>query len=90
MVTDGTETLRKYSDFSKIYPDWMNPKINEEIQLRQYILATYNEDIAKKYAKKPCTNIPSNFPRDLATIREQRKRDTAESPSTATESSETN
>ena len=90
MTIDGTETLQKYRDFSKVYPDWMDPKINEEIQLRQYIVATYHEDIAKKYDIKPCTNIPSNFPRDLATIREQLKRDTAESPSTATESSEAN
>ena len=56
----------------------MDPKINEELQFRQYILATYNEDIAKKYDLKPCTDIPSHFFRDFATVREQLKRDTAE------------
>ena len=68
----------KYRDFSKVFPGWMDPKINEELQFRQYILATYNEDIAKKYDLKPCTDIPSHFFRDFATVREQLKRDTAE------------
>ena len=82
--------VHKYRDFSKVYPEWMDPKINEQMQLRQYILAIYNEDIANKYGFKPCTNIPAHFFRDLISIRENLKKDTAHSPSTATESSEAN
>ncbi len=57
----------------------MDPKINEELPLREYILATYNEDIARKYNLKPCTDIPSQYAnRNLATIREQLERETTE------------
>ena len=67
---------RKYTEFAEVYPGWKVPRINEEIPIRQYILATYNKDIAKKYKLKPCSKIPSAYFRDLLTIREQLTRDT--------------
>ena len=59
---------RKYTEFAEVYPGWKVPRINEEIPIRQYILATYNKDIAKKYKLKPCSKIPSAYFRDLLTI----------------------
>ena len=74
---DSTTTvLRKYRDFADVYPGWKVPRINEELPLRQYILATYNEDVAKLYNVKPCSTIPPEYFRDLSTIREQLMRDT--------------
>ena len=67
---------RKYKEFSEVYPEWKVPRINEELPLRQYILATYNEEIAKKYKLKACSTIPSEYFRNLLTIREQLIRDT--------------
>ncbi|EFX60993.1 hypothetical protein DAPPUDRAFT_340838 [Daphnia pulex] len=52
--------------------------IREESPLREYIFATYNEEIAKKYEKKPCANVRAKYFRDLSTIREQLKRDMGE------------
>ena len=76
---DSTPTvLRKFRDFPQIFPGWKVPRINEELPLRQYILATYNEDIAEKYGVKPCSTIPPEYFRDLSTIREQLARDTEE------------
>ena len=74
---DSTSKVsRKYTEFAEVYPGWKVPRINEEIPIRQYILATYNKDIAKKYKLKPCSKIPSAYFRDLLTIREQLTRDT--------------
>ena len=64
-----------YRDFGTVFPGWNNPRINEELPLREYILATYNQDIAKRYDLKPCPNIPSKYFRDLVSIKEQLKRD---------------
>ena len=72
----STDVLRKYWDFPEIYPGWKVPRINEELPLRQYILATYNKDIAKKYKVKACAKIPSEYFRNLSTVREQLIRDT--------------
>jgi hypothetical protein len=63
---------------SRRKPGWKDPRINEELTLREYIFATYNEEIAKKYEKKPCANVPAKYFRDLSTIREQLKRDMGE------------
>jgi hypothetical protein len=35
--------LYKYRDFATVFPGWKDPRINEELSLREYILATYNE-----------------------------------------------
>ena len=67
-----------YRDYAKVFPGWKDPRINEELTLREYIFATYNEEIAKKYEKKPCANVPAKYFRDLSTIREQLKRDMGE------------
>jgi hypothetical protein len=48
-----------YSDYAKVFPGWKNPRTNEESPLREYIFATYNEEIAKKYEKKPWANVPA-------------------------------
>jgi hypothetical protein len=64
-----------YRDFATVFPGWNNPRINEELPLREYILATYNQDIAKRYHLKPCPNIPLKYFRDLVSIKEQLKRE---------------
>jgi hypothetical protein len=70
-----TSEWQKYTDYAKVFPGWKDPRINEESPVREYILATYNEEIAKKYKLQPCSDIPANYFRDLSTIREQLKRD---------------
>jgi hypothetical protein len=82
-INDGTfrfskdETvLHKYRDFAKVFPGWKDPRINEELPLRQFILFKYNEDIAKKYNVKPCPKIPPEYVRDLSNIRETLIRET--------------
>jgi hypothetical protein len=65
----------KFRNFDKVFPGWKNPRINEELPVREYILATYNKDLAKKYKVKPCADIPSSFFRDLATVKEQLTRE---------------
>ena len=64
-----------YRDFATVFPGWNNPRINEELPLREYILATYNQDIAEMYDLKPCSNIPSKYFRDLVSIKEQLNRE---------------
>jgi hypothetical protein len=54
---------------------WKDPRINEELPLREYILAKYNEYIAQKYGLKPCPKIPPNYFRDLPTIKRQLQRE---------------
>jgi hypothetical protein len=70
-----TSEWHDYSDYAKVFPGWKDPRINEESPVREYIFATYNEEIAKKYEKKPCPDVPAKYFRDLSTIREQLKRD---------------
>ncbi|EFX76005.1 hypothetical protein DAPPUDRAFT_322835 [Daphnia pulex] len=64
---------KKYRDFTKIYPSWKDPRINEESPLREYILATYNNKIAEKCGLKPCPDVPQSYFRVLSTIKEQLK-----------------
>jgi hypothetical protein len=64
---------KKYRDFSKVYPEWKDPRINEESPLREYILATYNNKIAEKCGLKPCPDVPQSYFRVLSTIKEQLK-----------------
>jgi hypothetical protein len=64
---------KKYKDFAKEFPGWKDPKINEESPLREYILATYNEELAAKYGVKPCSDVPASYFRVLSTIKEQLK-----------------
>jgi hypothetical protein len=72
-------TVAYYRDFAKVFPGWKDPRSNEELPLRQYILTTYNKEIAKKYNKKPSTQIPSNYStRTLSSMKEQLKREIAE------------
>ncbi|EFX65300.1 hypothetical protein DAPPUDRAFT_264900 [Daphnia pulex] len=54
-----------------VYPEWKDPRINEESPLREYILATYNNKIAEKCGRKPCPNVPASYFRVLSTIKEQ-------------------
>jgi hypothetical protein len=68
----------RYRDYAKIFPGWRNPRINEELPLREYIFATYNNEIAKKYNKKPSTKIPLSYSsRTLTSIKEQLEREIA-------------
>jgi hypothetical protein len=39
-------------DFAKVFLGWKDYRIDEELPLRQYISAEYNNKIAKKYNKK--------------------------------------
>ena len=64
-----------FREFSNIFPGWKEPRINEELPLREYVFATYNEDIAKKYDALPCSEIPHQYFRDLSAIIKQLKRD---------------
>jgi hypothetical protein len=70
-----TSEWHDYSDYGKVFPGWRVPRINEESPVREYIFAAYNEEIAEKYKKKPCPDVPAKYFRDLSTIREQLKRD---------------
>jgi hypothetical protein len=55
-----------------------DPRIKEELPLREYILATYNNEIAEKYNLKHSTEIPSSyFSRTLSSVKEQLKREIA-------------
>jgi hypothetical protein len=76
---DGDYTVEyPYRDYAKVFPGWKDPRINEELPLREYILATYNNEIAQKYNKKPATEIPPNYSsRFLYDIKEQLERDIA-------------
>jgi ribosomal protein L12E/L44/L45/RPP1/RPP2 len=61
----------KYKDYATVFPGWKDPRIFEELPVREYILATYNKQIAAKYDLKPSTNIPKNYHRDLSSIKKQ-------------------
>jgi hypothetical protein len=62
------------------FPDgWKDPRINENSPLCEYILATYNNEIAKKYNVKPSTQIPSSYSsRTLSSMKKQLKKEIAE------------
>jgi hypothetical protein len=66
---------KRFRDFSKVYPEWKDPRIYEESPLREFILATYNNSIAEKYGRKPCSGVPVRYFRVLSTIKEQLKMD---------------
>ena len=72
---DKNNVTYKYRDYDKVFPGWKNPRIHEELPVREYILATYNEDIAIKYNLKPAKDIPASYYRDLSSIKEQLKRE---------------
>jgi hypothetical protein len=61
----------KFTDYSKVFPGWKDPRIFEELPVREYILATYNKQIAAKYDLKPSTKIPESYSRDLSSIKKQ-------------------
>jgi hypothetical protein len=78
-LTIGLTFAYPYRDYAKVYPGWKNPSINEELPLRQYILATYNNEMAKKYNVKPLTHIPSSYSsRTLSSMKKQLKKEIAE------------
>jgi|688.fasta_scaffold346530_2 hypothetical protein len=60
---------KKYKEF----PGWKDPRIKEDSPLREYILATYNKELAEKHRVKPCPNVPASYFRVLSTIKEQLK-----------------
>ncbi|EFX68082.1 hypothetical protein DAPPUDRAFT_114845 [Daphnia pulex] len=65
-----------YRDYANVFPGWKDPRINEELPLCEYILATYNNEIAERYNKKPSTQIPSSYSsRTLSDIKEQLERE---------------
>jgi hypothetical protein len=67
-----------YRDYAKVFSGWKDPRINEELPLRQYILATYNKEIAEIYNYKPSTEIPPSYSsRTLSSIKEQLEREIA-------------
>lgn len=70
--------LGKFKDFETIFPGWRKPKWKESWPLREYIFATYQEDIVKHYQRskvKACTDIPVEYKRELSTIRENLERE---------------
>ena len=64
------EKLGKFADYETIFPGWLKPKWAENWPLREYILANYNEDIAKLYGVLPSSEIPTEYKRDLDCIRD--------------------
>jgi hypothetical protein len=67
-----------YRDYAKVFSGWKDPRINENSPLREYILTTYNKEIAKKYNVKLSTQIPSSYSsRTLSSIKEQLQREIA-------------
>ncbi len=71
----ATQTLlaKKYKEFAKEFSGWKDPKIKEESPLREYILATYNKEIAAKYDVKPCPDVPASYFRVLSSINTVKK-----------------
>ena len=69
------DKIYNFRDFAKVFSGWANPRINEELPLREYIMATYNQDIAKMHNFKPCPDVPARYFRDLTTIKEQLKKE---------------
>ena len=61
----------KFRDYAKVFRGWKDPRINDELPLREYILATYNKQIAEKYSVKHSSHIPASYFRDLSTIKEK-------------------
>lgn len=66
----GDEKLGEFRNFETIFPGWMKPKFREHWHLREYIIANYHEDIAKRHGAKPCSGIPEEYNRDLDCIRD--------------------
>lgn len=64
----------KLKNYGVVFPGWKDPRIHEELPLREYVLATSNEEIEKN-GLKPCQNIPAKYSRNLASVKEQLKRD---------------
>ncbi len=78
LYNDLTVSYR-YRDYAKVFPGWKDPRINKNSPLCEYILTTYNKEIANKYNKKPSTQIPSNYSsRTLSSMKEQLQREIAE------------
>lgn len=71
-----SEKSYSFKDFSRVFPGWKNPLINEDVPLREYIFAKFNDEIAKRYHMKPCFEIPQNYYRDLWAIKKQLEMDT--------------
>ena len=68
--------MNDYKDFGVVFPDWLQPTFMEHLPLREYILATYNQQIAKHYKKKPSVDIPPEYHHNLYNIRLQLKEKT--------------
>jgi hypothetical protein len=67
----------RYRDYAKVFPGWKDPRINENSPLCEYILATYNNEIAERYNKKPSTQITLSYSSTLSSIKKQLQRDIA-------------
>lgn len=72
---EDSKVSHKYRDYDKVFPGWKNPRLKEELPVREYILANYNEEIAQKYKLKPADDIPETYFRDLSFFKEQLKRE---------------
>ncbi len=56
-------------DFSNFFICWKTPSLVKDLPLRQFIMANYNEEIAKKYGMEVCKDIPQHYFHDLSDIR---------------------
>ena len=70
------DKFHSYEDFSKIFPDWLQPTFMENLPLREYIFATYHKEIAVHYGYKPSIDIPESYYHDLNQIRQMLERKT--------------
>jgi hypothetical protein len=71
-----SEESYSFEEFFMVFPGWKNPLINEDVPLRQYIFAQYNDEIAEQYHQEPCVEIPRNYYRDLWAVKKQLEMDT--------------
>lgn len=61
--------FHKYDDFEKMYSGWSLPRLTERLPLREYLFATYHQEMAKMFHCKPCLNVPIKYHHNLETIR---------------------
>lgn len=66
--SEDTE-YRPYSNWDIYFPDWTRPIDGIlPLHLREYIVHTYNEHLAKFYGYKPAENVPAQYAHDLESV----------------------
>ncbi|OQR80995.1 hypothetical protein THRCLA_11895 [Thraustotheca clavata] len=64
-----------YKDFENVFPTWALPTIQQPLPLREYIFAHCQDELATKYNRKKCSNVPAKYySHDLDDIERQLNR----------------